>query len=246
MTDPSQGPTLEELRRRAAAVADRPPGAAARLRGYFVTGLIIAGPVAITVYLVWWVVALVDGWVKPLVPAAYLPDTYLPVSIPGLGLLIALFGLTLLGFLTANLVGRTLLDFGETALARMPVVRGLYKGVKQLFETVFSQSGDSFRRVGLVEFPVPGTWSVVFISAEASPAVAAGLPQGEPQVGVFMPCSPNPTTGFFFYLPKSRVREIDVPVEAAAKLIMSAGVIQPDAAPPPLPMSPPLTPRGAG
>lgn len=244
MTDPNAGPTLEELRRRAAAVADRPPGAIARLRGYFVTGLIVAGPVAITIYVVWWIVALIDGWVKPLVPPAYLPDAYLPVSIPGVGLVIALVGLTLIGFLTANLVGRTLLDFSETALARMPVVRGLYKGVKQLFETVFSQSGDSFRRVALVEFPVPGTWSLVFVSSEAAPAVAAGLPEGETQVGVFLPCSPNPTTGFFFYLPRSRLREIDVPVEAAAKLIMSAGVIQPD--PPSTAPLPPPSPRAAG
>jgi uncharacterized membrane protein len=152
------------------------PRTRSRLRNYFLTGVIVAGPLAITLYLTWWFVTLVDGWVKPLVPSAYLPDTYLPFAIPGLGLLIAFLGLTLLGFLTANLVGRSLISAGELMLARMPVVRGIYKGVKQLFETVFSQDGTSFRTVGLVEFPVKGTWSVVFVSSPATMEVQDRLP----------------------------------------------------------------------
>ena len=129
------------------------PGYLAAIRTYFLTGLIVAGPVAITIYLTWSFVTWVDGWVTPLIPASYLPETYLPFQIPGFGLIVALIGLTLVGFLTANLVGRTLVRFGENLLDRMPVVRGIYKALKQVFATVFSQSGTSFRKAGLVEFP---------------------------------------------------------------------------------------------
>src|SRR3954467_234921 len=147
-----------------------------RLRNYFLTGLIVAGPLTITLYITWWFITLVDGWVKPLVPAAYLPNAYLPFSIPGFGLVVALTGLTLLGFLTANLVGKTLLNLGEVVLSRMPVVRGIYKGTKQVFETIFSANGTSFRKVGLVQFPVKGTWSLVFISAPAASELTDQLP----------------------------------------------------------------------
>jgi uncharacterized membrane protein len=199
-----------------------------RLRNYFLTGLIVAGPLTITLYITWWFITLVDGWVKPLVPAAYLPDAYLPFSIPGFGLVIALTGLTLLGFLTANLVGRTLLNLGEVVLSRMPVVRGIYKGTKQVFETIFSTTGTSFRKVGLVEFPVKGMWSIVFISTPAGPDLQERLPTAGEYMGVFLPCTPNPTTGFFFFVPRRDVIELSMNVEDAAKLVMSAGVIQSD------------------
>lgn len=198
-----------------------------RLRNYFLTGLIFTGPIAITLYITWWAINLVDRWVKPLVPGRYLPETYLPFPIPGFGLVIAFLGLTLIGFLTANLIGRGLTDLGELLLARMPVVRGLYRGVKQVFETLFSTSGTSFRTVGMVQFPTPGTWSIVFIAAPASPELQAPLPEAGDYVGVFLPCTPNPTTGFFFYLPRRDVIELAISVDDAAKLVMSAGLIQP-------------------
>ncbi|RVU14542.1 DUF502 domain-containing protein [Methylobacterium oryzihabitans] len=199
-----------------------------RLRNYFFTGVIVAGPLAITIYITWWCISLIDGWVKPLVPSAYLPDHYLPFSIPGLGLVIAFVALTTLGALTANLVGRSVVEFGEVLLARTPVISGLYRGLRQVFETLFSTSGTSFRTVGLVEFPVKGTWSVVFLSAPAGPDVQNALPPAGDYVGVFLPCAPNPTTGFFFYLPRSEVIEVPMSVDDAAKLVMSAGVIQPE------------------
>lgn len=199
-----------------------------RLRAYFLTGIVIAGPLAITAYITWWFINLVDGWVKPFVPARYLPETYLDFPIPGFGLIVALFGLTLLGFLTANLVGRSMLDFGEMLLGRMPVVRGLYRSVKQIFETVFSQSGTSFRTVGLVQFPTKGMWSIVFMSTPPTGEMAERLPGPDEHVAVFLPCTPNPTTGFFFYLPRKEVIELSISVEDGAKLIMSAGLIQPE------------------
>src|SRR5580692_2459896 len=202
-------------------------GIGARIRNYFLTGLVVAGPLAITVWLTWSFITWVDDLVRPFVPVAYRPETYLPGRIPGTGLVIALVALTLLGFLTANLVGRTLVEAGERILDRMPLVRSIYKGLKQVFETLFSQSGSSFRTVGLVEFPAPGMWSLVFLSVPPSVEITSRLPSEEPHVSVFMPCTPNPTTGFFFYVAKSAIIELDINVEEAAKLIMSAGLIQP-------------------
>lgn len=198
-----------------------------RIRNYFLTGLVVAGPVAITVWLTWSFITWVDDLVRPLIPVAYRPETYLPGKIPGTGLVVAFVALTVLGFLTANLVGRTLVEMGERLLDRMPLVRSIYKGLKQVFETLFSESGSSFRTVGLVEFPGPGMWSLVFLSQPASRDIQSRLPGKEGHISVFMPCTPNPTTGFFFYIERSAIIELDIPVEAAAKLIMSAGLIQP-------------------
>ncbi len=207
---------------------DPPRGLMGRLRTYFLTGLVVAGPIAITAYLTWWFVTWVDGLVRPLVPTAYRPEAFLSYNIPGFGLVVAVIGLTLLGFLAANLIGRTLVGFGESILGRMPVVRAIYRGLKQVFETLFSGKGSSFRKVGLVEFPAPGMWSIVLISQTPGGNVAARLPDEE-HMAVFLPCAPNPTTGFFFYVPKSRVVEVDMNAEDAATLIMSAGMVQPGA-----------------
>src|SRR5437870_1889004 len=198
----------------------------ARIRNYFLTGLVLVGPLYITVSLTWWFINWVDDIVRPFIPVAYRPDTYLPVHVPGSGLIIAFAALTLLGFLTANLVGRTLVEIGEAILNRLPVVRPIYKSLKQIFETLFAQTGTSFRRVALVEFPSPGMWSLVFLSQSASPDIAARLPDTE-HVAAFMPCTPNPTTGFFFYVPRRDLIELDITVEAAMTLLMSAGMAQP-------------------
>lgn len=198
----------------------------ARLRSYFLTGLVVAGPLAVTIYLSWSFINWIDGWVKPVVPVKYWPDTYLPFSLPGFGLIILLVGLTLLGFLTANLVGRTLLDFGENVVNRMPIVRGLYKSAKQIFETIFSQSGTSFRRVGLVQYPGPGLWSIVFLSGPPSGDIAAKLPGGSDYISVFLPCAPNPTTGFFFFVRRSEVIEIQTSVDDAFKIVLSLGLLK--------------------
>lgn len=207
------------------------PRGMARLRNYFLTGLVVAGPVAITIWLTLWLINLIDGWVKPLIPSVYNPNSYLPVAVPGLGVLAAVVGLTILGFLTTNLVGRTIVQSGESVLDRMPVVRSLYKGVKQIFETVFKQDGTSFRRVGLIEWPGPGLWSICFITEPARGALAAGLP-GPNHVCLFVPCTPNPTTGYLVMIEESKVIEIGVTSDEAFKLIMSMGIIQPAEAQP--------------
>src|SRR3989440_2884005 len=195
------------------------PGIGSRIRTYFLTGLIVAGPVAITIWLVWSFVTWVDDLVRPFIPVAYRPETYLPIKVPGFGLIIAFLALTVLGFLTANLVGRTFVDLGETILSRVPIVRPIYRGLKQVFETLFSKSASTFRTVGLVEFPAPGMWSLVFLSTPPGSDITARLPTQEEHVSVFMPCTPNPTTGFFFYVPRREIIELDISVEEAAKLI---------------------------
>jgi uncharacterized membrane protein len=164
--------------------------------------------------------------VRPFIPIAYRPETYLPVKIPGLGLIIVFITLTLLGFLTANFVGRKLVEVGENILNRMPVVRPIYNSLKQIFQTLFAKGGSSFRRVGLIEFPSPGMWSLVFLSNPASAEIAARLPDTE-HVAAFMPCTPNPTTGFFFYVARRDIIDLDITVEAAMTLLMSAGMVQP-------------------
>ena len=203
------------------------PGLASRIRNYFLTGLIVAGPVAITIWLVWSFVTWVDDLVRPFIPVTYRPETYLPVKVPGFGLIIAFLALTLLGFLTANLVGRTFVEIGEMILERVPIVRPIYRGLKQVFETLFSKSASSFRTVGLVEFPAPGMWSLVFLSTPPGADLTAQLPSDAEYVSAFMPCTPNPTTGFFFYVLRRDVIELNMSVEDAAKLLMSAGMIQP-------------------
>jgi uncharacterized membrane protein len=218
-------------------------GPGARLRGYFLTGLLVAGPLAITAYITWWLIQLIDSWVKPLIPTYYNPETYLPFAVPGLGLLVAFLVLTILGFFTANIVGNSVVNLGEQILNRMPFVRGLYKGVKQIFETVFKQNGTSLRRVGLMEWPGPGLWSVCFISEPARGRLAEKLP-GTGYVSVFLPCTPNPTTGYLVMMPPEKVIEIDMTVDEAFKLLMSMGIIQPEdrvrelmaGAKPPLPL----------
>jgi uncharacterized membrane protein len=197
-----------------------------RIRTYFLTGLVVAGPVAVTLWLIWWFVTWVDGLVRPFIPKMYRPETYLPIQVPGLGLIIAFVALTLLGFLTANLIGRKLVDLGEGLLSRMPIVRPIYRTAKQIFQTLFSKSDSSFRKVGLVEFPSPGMWSLVFLTQSPTNEISSRLPALE-HVSAFMPCTPNPTTGFFFYVPRRDVIDLDITVEQAMTLLMSAGIVQP-------------------
>jgi uncharacterized membrane protein len=213
-----------------AGTANRYPGGrsglASRLRNYFLTGLVVAGPAAVTLWLIWWFVTWVDNLVRPVIPTAYRPETYLPINIPGFGLIIAFLALTALGFLTANLVGSSVVNFGESLLNRMPIVRPIYRTTKQIFQTLFSAGESSFRRVGLVEFPAPGMWSLVFLTQPPSAPIAVHLPQTE-HISAFLPCTPNPTTGFFFYVPRADVIDLDITVEQAMSLLISAGIIQP-------------------
>ncbi len=200
-----------------------------RLRNYFLTGFIVAAPLAITVYIVWSFIGWIDSWVKPYIPSAWSPDTYLPFAVPGFGVLVAIIVLTLIGFLAANIVGRSIVSVGEGLLGRMPLVRGVYKALKQIFETVLSNKNDMFRQVGLVEYPRKGVWSLVFVANEKETEINVKLDkEGDPLVAVFMPCTPNPTTGFLMYVYRSEIVLLDMTIEDGAKLIVSAGLVAPE------------------
>lgn len=199
-----------------------------RLRNYFLTGLIVCAPLAITIYIAWSFIGWVDGWVKPYIPARYTPDSYLPFAVPGFGLLVALVVITTVGFLTANFIGRAIVGYGERLLNSTPLVRGIYKTLKQLFETVLSNKSDMFNRVGLVEYPRKNVWSLVFVAGEKDTEINAALDRpDDPLIGVFMPCTPNPTTGFLMYVYKSEIVMLDMSIEDGAKLIVSAGLVAP-------------------
>lgn len=205
------------------------PSGMTRLRNYFLTGLVVAGPLGITAYLSWSIVQWVDGWVKPLLPHYYNPDTYLPFPVPGIGLIVAFIALVFIGFLTANIAGRTLLSYGELLLGRMPVVRNLYSGLKQIFETVLAERSNSFKKAAIIEYPRPGLWAIVFIATDARGEVAHKLnDQGHQVTAVFLPTTPNPTSGFLLFVPKEEVIELDMTVEEAAKLVISAGLVSPE------------------
>jgi uncharacterized membrane protein len=199
-----------------------------RLRRYFFTGLVIAAPAAITIWATLWVVNFFDSWVKPLIPHIYNPDNYLPFKIPGFGLVFALAFITLVGALAANLVGRTLIGWWDKLLNRTPVVRSLYKGSKQIFETIFSEKGSSFRYVCLVEWPRKGTWSIAFVSKEIDGS-AVGLAAGRKMYSVYVSTTPNPTSGYVFFVDVADVKILKMSVEDGLKLVISMGLVFPDA-----------------
>ena len=200
----------------------------ARLRNHFLTGLVIVGPVTLTIYLTLWFVGWADSWVKPFIPKRYSPDAYLPFTLPGFGMIVAIVFITLLGALTANLVGRSVVGFGESLLVRMPFVRTVYRALKQIFETVLAERGQSFQKVALLEFPRRGAWAIVFVTAEARGEIAAKMAGGDDMVAIFMPSTPNPTTGYLVYAPRSDLVMLDMTVEEAAKLVISAGLVTPE------------------
>ncbi len=219
------------LQRLATEQAAAPMRLGARLRNYFLAGIIIVGPIAATIYLINWVIQLADQHIKPLVPSVYLPETYLPFAIPGMGILFGVVGLTIIGALAANLFGRSLISYGEMVLDRMPIVRNIYRALKQIFESVVSASGPqkSFQKVGLIEFPSKGLWSIVFVTGETSGEIKSAQPGGETDLlTVFMPTGIVPPTGFICFVPRREVQFLEMSVEDAAKVVISAGMVTPD------------------
>jgi uncharacterized membrane protein len=205
------------------------PGMLTRLRNYFLTGFIVVAPLTITVYLIFSIIEWIDGWVVPYIPRIYNPETYLPFAVPGLGLLFAIIGITMVGFLTANFVGRSIVTMGERALSRMPFIRNIYNGLKQIFQTILSDQSESFKQVGLLEYPREGLWAIVFIATRTKGEVNERLLEMDREtVSVFLPTTPNPTSGFLLFVPREDIIVLDMSVEDAAKLVISAGLVAPD------------------
>jgi uncharacterized membrane protein len=193
------------------------------LRNWFFTGVVVGAPIGITIWLVWSFVSFVDQNIKPLIPAEWNPETYLKFALPGLGIVIAVVGLTLLGALTANLIGRSFLHFGERVLGRVPLIRSIYSAVKQVFETFASSEASSFKEAVLIEYPGPGLWAIAFITNRSPGAeITAIVPDA---IGVMLPTSPNPAMGHLIYVSPDKVRKLDMSIDKAAKLVISFGVL---------------------
>ena len=215
----------------------------AGLRASFLTGLVVIAPIGLTGWLIWTVVGWVDSFVWPFVPDAYQPtellnrwlgltgEDMIEVNVRGIGVIVFLIFTILVGWMAKGLIGRSFLRWAEGLVDRMPVVRSIYNGVKQLAETVFSQSDTSFEKACLVQYPRPGIWAIAFISTQARGEIRSGIPVDEEKVAVFLPTTPNPTSGFLLFLPQSDVVPLDMKVEDAAKLIISAGLVYPAGTP---------------
>ncbi len=194
-----------------------------RLRTNFLTGLVVVLPMFLTAYIIWWFVGFVDDKVVPLIPRRYDPQNIFGRNIFGFGLVLFVTFTTLVGALAKNLIGRQILLFGEIIVSRTPIVRPIYNGLKQIAETLFTDSGNSFERACLVEYPRKGVWSVAFMSTRVHRELTERT--GADLVSVFVPMTPNPTTGFLRFFPRDEIVPLDMSLEDATKLIISAGLV---------------------
>ncbi len=193
------------------------------LKKYFITGLLIWVPLAITVWVLKFVVGTMDQSLLFL-PAALRPENRLGFPLPGVGTVMTLGVIFLTGLVTANIIGQRLVRFWEGLLGRIPVVKSIYSSVKQVSDTLFSSSGQAFRQALLVEYPRKGSWTIAFLTGQPGGDVANHL---QDHVSVYVPTTPNPTSGFFLMMPKSDVVELDMSVDEALKYIISMGVVAP-------------------
>jgi len=207
----------------------------ARLRTSFLTGIVVIAPVALTLWLIWSVIGWFDGFVLPFVPDAYRPEQILntifgydlKLNIRGVGVVVFLVFATLVGWLAKGLIGRSFIKYAENLVNRMPVVRSFYSGIKQIAETVFAQQERSFEKACMIEYPRKGIWAIGFISTTAKGEIAERNSSKGPMVSVFVPTTPNPTSGFLLFFPKADIVELDMSIEDAAKLVISAGLVYP-------------------
>ena len=211
-----QGPGVPLVRRRTLG---------GKLRGYLLAGVLVTAPLGVTALLAWWIITFIDERVTPLIPAQYNPESYLPFSLPGLGLVVLIIFLTLVGALTAGFLGRWVIHTGERVLNRMPVIRSIYSAVKQIFETVLAQQSNAFREAVLVEYPRRGIWAIGFITGTTKGEVQ-NLTE-ETTVNIFLPTTPNPTSGFLLFIPLKDVIPLDMSVEEAVKMVISGGIVTP-------------------
>ena len=203
----------------------RRPGLFASLRASFLTGLIVIAPVGLTIWLIWSVIGWIDSVVLPLVPYDFQPEEYIGINLRGIGVIIFLLFTIIVGWLAKGFLGRSLIRVAENVVQNVPVVRSIYSGVKQIAETVFAQSERSFEKACLFEYPRKGIWAIGFISTTAKGEVADRATTSGDLVSVFVPTTPNPTSGFLLFFPREDIMELERSVEDAAKLVISAGLV---------------------
>jgi uncharacterized membrane protein len=196
----------------------------APLRKWLFTGLLVIVPGAITLSVLHWIVGVLDQTLL-ILPQAWHPDRLLGFHIPGFGVLLTLLILLVVGATTSNFAGRKLVQWGDHLVSRIPVVRSIYSSVKQVSDTLFSESGNAFRTAVLVQWPREGVWTVAFITGAPNGEVAAYL--RDEFVSVYVPTTPNPTGGYFVMVRKSDCVELDMSVDAALRYIVSMGVVAP-------------------
>ncbi len=196
-----------------------------RLRAYLLTGFLVTAPIGLTLYVVWLFISFVDGAVTPMLPVPYRPETYLPFAIPGTGIIVVVVGLTVVGWIAAGIVGRYVVHLGERIVNRMPIVRSVYGSIKQIMETVIHTQNQAFREVVMFEYPRRGIWVIGFITNRTGGEIQ-NLSADE-MVNIFLPTTPNPTSGFLLFVPKRDVIILDMSVEEGVKLVVSGGIITP-------------------
>ena len=196
-----------------------------KIRSWFITGVLVLTPIILTVYVAWTFITFVDNLVVPIVPIDYRPSNYLPFSIPGLGLIIVFIFTTIVGSLATGLFGRTLIRIWENLLNRMPVVRSVYSAIKQILETVMAAQSDAFRQAVLVQYPRKDIWAIGFVTGSTKGEVGKNV--SEKMINVFMPTTPNPTSGFLLFFPEKDLIYLKMSVEDALKLVVSGGMVIP-------------------
>ena len=197
-----------------------------KFRRFFLTGLLVTAPIIITIYVTWLVITFIDVKVANLLPEYLDFRKALPFQIPGLGLVIVIFVITLIGAITPGLIGRNLLKLGEMILFRTPVIRTVYSSIKQIMETVMSTNSKSFKEVVLVEYPRKDIWVIAFVTSSVKGEINNKIKKSE-LVSIFVPTTPNPTSGFLLFVAQKDLIYLDMPVEQAVKLVISGGIVSP-------------------
>jgi len=200
----------------------------ANVRGNFLAGLIVIAPIGFTMWIINSIIGWIDGWVLPLIPYNYHFTEYIGINLKGLGVIFFLVFTVLVGWIGKGILGRTFLRIGENLVDRTPIVRSVYSGIKQIAETVLSSRDSSFDKACLIEYPRKGIWAIAFVASDSKGEIAEKNPNKNNQlVSVFIPTTPNPTSGFLLFIPKSDITYLDMTIEEAAKLVISAGLVYP-------------------
>ena len=196
-----------------------------RFRGYFLAGILVTAPIGITIYLTYVFLTFVDSKVTGIFPDQWYSALYGQTTFPGIGIVIALLFFVVVGWFATNILGRVFIRLSEYILASMPVIRTVYGAIKQIFETVMASQSQAFREAVMLEYPRRGVWSIGFVTGRTTGEIQRETAQAT--VNVFVPTTPNPTSGYLLFVPQQDLRYLDMSVEEAVKLVVSAGIITP-------------------